>query len=166
MGMVRLLHESLEGGIHWGMKLKNILAPELITVDVRGTTKKEIIQELLGLLVKAGRVSEVDMVLGELMERERKMSTGIQHGVAIPHAKTKAVKNLVACIGIKKEGFDFQSLDGEPSRIFIMTLSPIDRVGPHVQFLAEISMVIKTEEARARLIQAKNAQEVLAVFGL
>lgn len=135
-------------------------------MELRGTNKKEIIQELLGLLVKAGRVSEVDTVLGELMERERKMSTGIQHGVAIPHAKTRAVKNLVACIGIKRDGIDFQSLDGEPSRIFIMTLSPIDRVGPHVQFLAEISMVIKTEEAREQLIQAKNPQEVLAVFGL
>jgi PTS system nitrogen regulatory IIA component len=100
------------------------------------------------------------------MERERKMSTGIQHGVAIPHAKTKAVKNLVACIGLKKEGVDFASLDGEPSRIFIMTLSPVDRVGPHVQFLAEISMVIKTEEAREHLLQAKSAQEVLSVFGL
>jgi len=148
------------------MKLKNILSPELITVELRGTNKKEIIQELLGLLVKTGRVSEVDTVLAELMERERKMSTGIQHGVAIPHAKTRAVKNLVACIGIKRDGIDFQSLDGEPSRIFIMTLSPIDRVGPHVQFLAEISMVIKTEEAREQLIQAKNPQEVLAVFGL
>ena len=164
--MVGLLHERLEGDIHWGMKLKNILSPELITVELRGTNKKEIIQELLGLLVKAGRVSEVDTVLGELMERERKMSTGIQHGVAIPHAKTRAVKSLVACIGIKRDGIDFQSLDGEPSRIFIMTLSPIDRVGPHVQFLAEISMVIKTEEAREQLIQAKNPQEVLAVFGL
>lgn len=135
-------------------------------MELRGTNKKEIIQELLGLLVKTGRVSEVDTVLAELMERERKMSTGIQHGVAIPHAKTRAVKNLVACIGIKRDGIDFQSLDGEPSRIFIMTLSPIDRVGPHVQFLAEISMVIKTEEAREQLIQAKNPQEVLAVFGL
>ncbi len=148
------------------MKLKNILSPELITVELRGTNKKEIIQELLGLLVKAGRVSEVDTVLAELMERERKMSTGIQHGVAIPHAKTRAVKNLVACIGIKRDGIDFQSLDGELSRIFIMTLSPIDRVGPHVQFLAEISMVIKTEEAREKLIRARNPQEVLAVFGL
>lgn len=135
-------------------------------MELRGTSKKEIIQELLGLLVKAGRVSEVDTVLAELMERERKMSTGIQHGVAIPHAKTRAVKNLVACIGIKRDGIDFQSLDGEPSRIFIMTLSPIDRVGPHVQFLAEISMVIKTEEAREKLIRARNPQEVLAVFGL
>ena len=148
------------------MKLKNILSPQLVTTHLKGNTKEEIIGELLDILVEDGKVSDRDSVFAELMERERKMSTGIQHGVAIPHAKTKAVKSLVACIGIKREGVDFQSLDGEASRIFIMTLSPIDRVGPHVQFLAEISMVIKTEEARARLIQAQTPQDVLTVFGL
>ena len=72
----------------------------------------------------------------------------------------------MACIGIKKEGVDFASLDGELSKIFIMTLSPIDRIGPHVQFLAEISMVIKTQKAREEILEAKTAKEVLAVFGL
>ena len=148
------------------MKLKNILSSNLISTDLKSTTKEGIIRELVQLLVHAGKITDTDTVLKDLMERERKMSTGIQHGVAIPHAKTRCVKNLVACIGIKKEGVDFQSLDGEPSNIFIMTLSPIDRVGPHVQFLAEISMVIKTGEARLKLVQASNPQEVLAVFGL
>lgn len=148
------------------MKIKNILNPALITTSLRSTTKEGIIGELLDILVAEKKIINRDEVLAALMDRERKMSTGIQHGVAIPHAKTKAVKELVACIGLKKEGADFAALDGEPSRIFIMTLSPIDRVGPHVQFLAEISMVIKTEEARNRLLQAESAREVLAVFGI
>ncbi len=147
------------------MKIKQILSPAVVSTSLKSSTKEEIIRELLDLLVSAGYVSDKDEVFAALMERERKMSTGIQHGVAIPHAKTKAVKNLVACIGLKPESVDFNSLDGQPSRIFIMTLSPIDRVGPHVQFLAEVSMVIKTEEARAKILQAKTAQEVLAVFG-
>jgi len=100
------------------------------------------------------------------MEREHKMSTGIQHGVAIPHAKTKVVKSLVVCIGVKEDGVDFASLDGEPSTIFIMTLSPTDRVGPHVQFLAEVSMVIKEESARKAILEARTAKDVLAVFGI
>lgn len=148
------------------MKIKNILSPGVVTTSLKSTTKEGVISELLDLLVSAKLVTDRDAVLSALMDRERKMSTGIQHGVAIPHGKTSAVKNLVACIGIKKDGVDFASLDGEPSRIFIMTLSPLDRVGPHVQFLAEVSMVIKTEEARERLLNAKTAQEVLAVFGL
>jgi mannitol/fructose-specific phosphotransferase system IIA component (Ntr-type) len=152
--------------IFLGMKLKNILSPTLVKVHLAGNTKQEIIKELLDLLVADGKVLDADLAFHDMMEREKTMSTGIQHGVAIPHAKTKAVKDLVACIGIKPEGVDFQSLDGEPSKIFIMTLSPYDRVGPHVQFLAEISMVIKTPHARARLINAKSVEEVLSVFGL
>ncbi|MDD3367156.1 MAG: PTS sugar transporter subunit IIA [Sphaerochaetaceae bacterium] len=148
------------------MKIKNILTPAVISTELKSTTKEGVIGELLDLLVAAKLVTDRQEVLAALMEREKKMSTGIQHGVAIPHAKTKAVKNLVACIGIKREGIDFEALDGELSQIFIMTLSPIDRVGPHVQFLAEVSTVIKTKEARQQLLAAKTAQDVLAVFGL
>lgn len=94
------------------------------------------------------------------------MSTGIQQGVAIPHAKTKAVDNLVACIGVKKDGVDFSSLDGEPSNIFILTLSPSDHIGPHVQFLAEISRIIRTEESRTKILEATSTKQVLSVFGI
>jgi len=148
------------------MKLKNILNEQVISTSLKGRTKEEIIKELLEILIATGQVSDANSAFEDLMEREQKMSTGIQHGVAIPHAKTKSVKKLMACIGIKKEGVDFASLDGELSKIFIMTLSPIDRVGPHVQFLAEISMVIKTQKAREAILEAKTTKEVLAVFGL
>ena len=148
------------------MKLKNVLSKEVIKVGLEGTTKQEILDELLDLLMQTGKVSDRETAMGGLLDRESKMSTGIQFGVAIPHAKTKAVKELIACIGIKKEGADFAALDGEPSSIFIMTLSPTDRTGPHVQFLAEISMIVKTEEARGQLLQAATPSEVLAVFGL
>ena len=151
---------------HSDMKIKRILSPEVITTSLKSTTKEGVIGELLDILVEKKKISDRNEVLAALMERERKMSTGIQHGVAIPHAKTKAVKELVAAIGLKPEGIDFEALDGEPSRIFIMTLSPMDRVGPHVQFLAEVSMVIQTEEARERLLQAKSASDLLAVFGI
>jgi PTS system nitrogen regulatory IIA component len=148
------------------MKLKTILTPSLVSMHLQGTTKEELIRELLDILASNGKISDVDSVLSEVLVREKEMSTGIQYGVAIPHVKTKAVKNLVACIGLKPEGVDFQALDGEPSNIFIMTLSPIDRVGPHVQFLAEISKVITTAESRTKLLKAKTPQEVLSVFGV
>jgi PTS system nitrogen regulatory IIA component len=92
------------------------------------------------------------------------MSTGIQEGIAIPHGKTDAVDELVACVAIKKEGIDFESLDGKPSRIFIMTLSPANKVGPHVQFLAEISRLLKRTEARAQMLSAGSAEELLDCF--
>ncbi|MCH3918577.1 MAG: PTS sugar transporter subunit IIA [Spirochaetia bacterium] len=148
------------------MRLKNTLNPNLVKIGLEGTGKEEIIRELLGLLKADGKLGDIEKAFADVMEREAKMSTGIQHGVAIPHAKTSEVKELVACIGIKKEGVDFASLDGKPSELFIMTLSPKDRIGPHVQFLAEISRIIKKEEARTQLLEATTVQEVLSVFGL
>jgi len=116
--------------------------------------------------MKSGKVSDREKALKEILDREKKMSTGIQHGVAIPHAKSSAVKELAACIGLKPEGADFASLDGEPSRIFIMTLSAADRTGPHVQFLAEISNVLKSKGVREKLLEAKSKAEVLRLFGV
>ncbi|NCB02231.1 MAG: PTS sugar transporter subunit IIA [Spirochaetia bacterium] len=150
------------------MKLKNILNPSVISTNLKSADKEGVIKELLEILISAKLIpsNQKELVFNDLMDREKKMSTGIQHGVAIPHAKTKVVKSLVACIGVKESGVDFASLDGEPSTIFIMTLSPIDRVGPHVQFLADVSMVIKEEKARKAILMARTAQDVLEVFGI
>ncbi len=148
------------------MKLKNVLSTNVVNVSLKGESKQEILEELLDILMESGKVSDREEALKGLLSREKKMSTGIQYGVAIPHAKTKAVKELIACIGIKKEGVDFAALDGVDSTIFFMTLSPVDKTGPHVQFLAEISMVVKTEEARAKLLKVTTAAEVLSIFGL
>ncbi|NCD04904.1 MAG: PTS sugar transporter subunit IIA [Spirochaetia bacterium] len=148
------------------MKLKNVLNENVVKINLESTKKDDIIKELLNILTENKLVKDVDLAYSDIMSRETKMSTGIQHGVAIPHAKTKAVTQLTACIGIKKEGIDFNALDGELSNIFIMTLSPSDHIGPHVQFLAEISRIIKTEEARQSILSATSAAEVLSVFGI
>jgi PTS system nitrogen regulatory IIA component len=151
------------GGI---MKLKNILSEKLVLCPLKATSKQEVISELLNLLVVEGKVQDPSLALSDLLEREKKMTTGIQNGVAIPHAKTKAVESLTACIGIKREGLDFQSLDGKPSQIFILTLSPYDEMSVHVQFMAEISMVIKSEVLRDTMVNATSKSEILSVFGL
>ncbi len=148
------------------MKLNKVLNQDVIALDLDGETKQEVIEQLLDTLVRTGKVSNRETALQDLLEREKKMSTGIQHGVAIPHAKTKAVKGLAACIGIHREGVDFDALDGEPSRIFVMTLSPVDRTGPHVQFLAEISMVLKSQQIRDQIVSSTDADAVLRLFGV
>ncbi len=148
------------------MKIKNLLTEQLISVDLQGSSKEEIIGEMLNILLKAGKVADRDLAYADLLSREKKMSTGMQYGVAIPHAKTLAVAELTACIGIHRKGIDFDSLDGQPANIFIMTLSPVDRTGPHVQFLAEISMVLKSRAARLKVLESVSAAEVLAVFGI
>ena len=146
------------------MDLRKILNPELIKLDLEGQNKNDVIEELLDILMNTGKIKDREAALKAVLEREEKMSTGIQHGVAIPHGKCDAVNELVACLGIKKDGVDFDALDGEPSRIFIMTLSPISRTGPHVQFLASVSQLLKNDEQREQILSAESVDDIIALF--
>jgi PTS system nitrogen regulatory IIA component len=146
------------------MNLRKVLSPELISLGMKASTKREAIEELVDLLMQSGKIKDRDAALQAVLERESKMSTGIQHGVAIPHGKSGAVDDLVACVAVKPDGIDFESLDGEPSTIFIMTLSPLNRTGPHVQFLAEISRLLKTAESRERILKVTSKHELLSIL--
>ncbi len=146
------------------MNLRKILARELIDVDLPGGSKPEVIEALVDLVVRSGRVSDRQAAIDAVMERESKMSTGIQSGIAIPHGRCDAVDDLLACMGISRNGVDFGSLDGEPSRIFIMTLSPSNRTVPGIQFLAEISKILRKEENRRRILSASGPDEILKLL--
>jgi PTS system nitrogen regulatory IIA component len=148
----------------FGMNLKKLLSEDTIIFNLKGTTKEEIIQEMIDLLVARGRIKDRDAALKAVLDREQKMSTGMQHGIAIPHGKTDSVDKLVTAMGLKKEGVDFGSMDGKPSTIFIMTISSISRTGPHIQFLSEISQVLNDPEKRERILQSQSASEILDVL--
>jgi PTS system nitrogen regulatory IIA component len=146
------------------MNLKTVLTVETISLHLKGTSKQTIINELLDILVSAGKIQDRDAALNAIMDREQKMSTGMKHGIAIPHGKSNTVRDLVACIGISDTPVDFDSLDHEPCRIFIMTLSPVEKTGPHLQFLAEVSLLFKSAEKRQEILNAQTPEQVLQVF--
>jgi mannitol/fructose-specific phosphotransferase system IIA component (Ntr-type) len=146
------------------MDLKSVLGRDTIALHLKGKTKEELIDELLAVAVRGGKVSDIDAARKAVLERERRMSTGMKHGIAIPHGKTDCVKDLVACIGVSDEPVDFDALDRQPCRIFIMTLSPADKTGPHLQFLAEVSLLFRSDEKRSAILAAKTPDEVLAVL--
>ncbi|MCX7655260.1 MAG: PTS sugar transporter subunit IIA [Treponemataceae bacterium] len=146
------------------MNLKTVLNKDLIRLNLKGTTKEEIINELLDILVQNGKIKDRQAAYTAIMEREQKMSTGMKHGIAIPHGKSPTIQELIACIGISEKPVDFDALDHEPCRIFIMTLSPIDKTGPHLQFLAEISLLFKSSEKRAQILSAKTPEEVVRIL--
>jgi PTS system nitrogen regulatory IIA component len=146
------------------MNLKTLLTKDTVCLHLKGKDKEAIINELVDLLVAAKKVSDRELIHAAVMERERKMSTGMKHGIAIPHGKTGAIQDLVACIGISDVPVDFDSLDGEPCKIFIMTLSPLEKTGPHLQFLAEISLLFKSAEKRAEILKASSPEDVLKIL--
>jgi PTS system nitrogen regulatory IIA component len=146
------------------MNLKTVLTVGTINPHLKGTTKEEIINELLDILVAADKIPDRTAAYNAVMDREQKMSTGMKHGIAIPHGKSPTIQDLVACIGVSDKPVDFDSLDNEPCRIFIMTLSPVEKTGPHLQFLAEISLLFKSADKRHEILAAKSAEELLRIL--
>lgn len=146
------------------MNLKKLLSEDTVILELKGTTKDAIILEMIDFLVARGRIKDREAALKAVMEREQKMSTGMQHGIAIPHGKTDSVDKLVTAMALKKEGVDFGSMDGKPSTIFIMTISSVSRTGPHIQFLSEISQVLNDPEKRDRILLAQSTSEVMDIL--
>ena len=146
------------------MNLKSVLTAETISLNLKGLTKNEIIHELLDILVAAKKIPDREAALNAILDREQKMSTGMKHGIAIPHGKSNTINDLVACIGVAENPVDFDSLDQEPCRIFIMTLSPVEKTGPHLQFLAEISLLFKSAEKRREILNAQSADEIISIL--
>lgn len=134
------------------------LAPRL-----QGRTKDEVIDELLDLLVRLQLVQDREVARRAIAEREAAMSTGMQHGIAIPHARTAAVAGLVCAFGISKEGVDFDCLDGDPAHIFVLTLSPQEGAAPHMQFMSTVSQML-TEPVRRQLCRCHTAAQMLRVL--
>ncbi|MFA6172305.1 MAG: PTS sugar transporter subunit IIA [Kiritimatiellales bacterium] len=145
------------------MNLKKILTRDSILPELRADTKRGVIEEMISFMAAAGMVSDRTDAVQALLAREEKMSTGMQNGVAIPHGKTNAVDQLVAAVAVHRAGVNFAAMDGKPSHIFVITLSPENRAGPHIQFLAEISKVLSRPELRTQLLQTSSANEI---FGL
>ena len=146
------------------MNIRKAITKETVSLALAAREKNAIIEELVDLLDKAGRISDRKAVLRCVLEREKKMSTGMHNGLAIPHGKTDTVDGLVAAVGLIPEGVDFESMDQQPSRIFILTVSPANRAGPHIQFLAEISRLMNRADVRKQILEANNLEALHALL--
>ena len=143
------------------MALYELLDASSIVTELEAETKDAAIEELVDALDRAGRVSDASAVLDAVFERERAMSTGLEEGIAVPHAKTAAVSTLTAALGIKREGLDFESADGKPTRIVFLLIAELNNPGPHVRALAKLARLLSDPQVRSALINAKTAEEML-----
>src|SRR4030042_1976749 len=146
------------------MILTQILQPDCIKVPVVSRDKEAVITELVDLLDANGLLLDRDEALEAVLTRERTQSTGTGAGIAIPHGKCNAVKELVIAIGIAYEPIEFKSIDGKPVTILILLVSPADQTGPHIQALATISRSMLNEEFRQQLEKVTSADKVYALL--
>lgn len=141
--------------------LLSLIHPSCVSINLQGNTKDEIITEMVDMLDKNGKLLNRDEVLNDVFHREKTMSTGMQHGIALPHGKSDGVKEICVALGLKKEGIDFESIDNEKSKLFIMVVSPKKTQGPHIQFLASITAILKDDERRGHIMNAESAEEII-----
>ena len=133
-------------------------------IGLTGTSKNEIIKELVALIVKNGSGLDEESLLKAVFDRETQMSTGMKNGIAIPHGKTDDVSELHAVIAVSAVPVDFECLDKKPASIFVMTISPASHTGPHLQFLAEVSGLLTRDDLRGKILAAENEGELLNIF--
>ena len=157
-----LRREVAAGGTSSAVDLSKYLSPDSVIFNLEATDKESAIRELVERLRRLGRVSDPDLVLSDVLEREATVSTGMEKGLAVPHARTRGVEGLAVAVGISREGIDFQSLDGEPARIiFLIASSPDDRA-PHLQLLAAIAKKMRDDERRREILEADDEAALVA----
>jgi nitrogen PTS system EIIA component len=143
------------------MYLKGLLPEDQVIHSLKSHSKNAVINELVQLLAKKGKVTDKQRAYKSVLEREQQLSTGMEKGLAVPHSKTDAVDDLVIAFGLHRDGVDFQSLDGQPAHFIFLVLSPYDTSGPHIKALAQISRSIKSDQTREKLLQADSAGEMI-----
>jgi PTS system nitrogen regulatory IIA component len=136
-----------------GLLLTELLTPDRIRVPLAAADKVGALRELTQLLADRAGVA-MEPLLAAVLEREQVLSTGIGHGIAIPHAKSPLVSELMLVSGSSPVGVPFDALDGEPVRLFFLLIGPDDAAGQHVKALSRIARLVRRESVRDGLLSA------------
>jgi PTS system nitrogen regulatory IIA component len=145
------------------MMMSEFLSESPIKVRLEARNKVAAIEEMVDLLVSDHQISLANRgsVIEAVMKREQMISTGMEHGVAIPHGAVDSVDDIVAALGVSEEGLDFQSIDGRPTYIIILLILPANKFSSSVQAMAGISRVLTNARIRQSIRDAKDADALL-----
>ena len=149
------------------MPLLDYCNPDAILPDLEVSDKDDVVRQLMDALVKARSITKPQRpkVLIEIMDRERQATTGIGHGVAIPHARSAVVKTLVIAIGRVPEGVDFAAVDGERVRVIILLISGKDKTDEHLAAMKAIVQIVRDPYQCKRLHGCKTAESFMDLLG-
>ncbi|MBL9000509.1 MAG: PTS sugar transporter subunit IIA [Phycisphaerae bacterium] len=145
------------------MNLLDILSPACIIAPLTAQSKKGVIDELVDVLARAGKVGDSKPLKEAVWTREQTRTTGIGHGLAIPHGKCAGMTSLAMAIGRPPTPMDFEAIDGQPVKLVVLLASPPDRTSDHIQALARISRLMMMDEFRERIYAATTPD---AIFDL
>lgn len=143
------------------MKITELLSKETIILDLHADSKQGVLNELAEQLDHAGKLEDIQAFKDGIMEREEQSTTGIGEGIAIPHAKSAAVKTPAIAFGRSKSGIDFQSLDEQPAHLFFMIAASEGANNDHLEALSRLSTFLMDETFRQKVLDATSKEEVL-----
>ncbi|MDU1583964.1 MAG: fructose-specific PTS transporter subunit EIIC [Clostridium sp.] len=146
------------------MRITDLLSSNSIELDVKVSNKQEAIDKLVELMNNSGKLNDKEEYKKAVLSREELSTTGIGDGIAIPHAKTTAVKNAGLSSMVVRDGVDYDSLDGEPAHLFFMIAAPDGENNLHLEVLARLSTILMDEEFRKKLINAESKEEFLKLI--
>lgn len=142
------------------MTLMDILSPDAVIAPLQATDKRGVIDELVDRLAAAGKVRDPESLKTAVWTREQTRTTGIGHGLAIPHGKSAGMDSLAMAVGKPAEPLDFDAIDGQPVKLIVLLASPPDRTSDHIQALARVSRLMTLEEFRERIYAAETPDEI------
>ena len=146
------------------MKLSKFCSEDIITFNLKATDKKGVLKELVELASKSNLVKNSDELIKDVKEREDLVTTGVGYGVAFPHTKTRATKGIVIAFGRSDKGVDFDAMDHKPVHLFFLIAAPEDAIGAHLNVMARLSYIMKSEENRQKMMTVTSPGELLQML--
>jgi PTS system nitrogen regulatory IIA component len=146
------------------MKIVDILTEQSIVTELKGSTKKQVMEELIDAVLEYKPQLDRKRLMSVLLERERLGSTGIGDGIAIPHGKLKDLDQLVLSFGRSSQGVDFESMDGKPVHLFFLLVAPENCAGIHLRALAKIARLLKNSAIRKKLGSVTSREEIYSII--
>lgn len=146
------------------MKLSKFCSENLVAFGLKSKDKDSVLDELVDLVAQSSLVKNKDQLLKDVKEREELVTTGVGYGVAFPHAKTRATKGIVISFGRSEEGIDFDAMDHKPVHLFFLIAAPEDAIGAHLNVMARLSYIMKSEENRRKMMEVTSPGELLQMI--
>lgn len=146
------------------MKLSKFCDERLVSFNLEAKTKEGVIKELVELLGTSPMVKDADQLLADIQARESLVTTGIGHGVAFPHAKTKSVKGIVIAFARSNQGIEFDAMDHKPVHLFFIIAAPEDAIGAHLHVMSQLSFLMKQDAVREKLMKVTSPGDVLVLM--
>lgn len=146
------------------MQLVDVLKENLVFLNFEAENKDQAIEKFIAALQETGAIKEPEVLKDAIFEREKLGTTGVGGGIAMPHARSSAIKDLTVAFFRSDNGIDFKSIDSKPVNLIFVLLAPVSSGGPYLKLLAKISRLLRSDDFRNSLLEAKTHAEIMEII--